>query len=198
MNIAFSSPVRSVRLSRTASAFLKYSPNEPKRTRGNTGHSCISIMRSTSRRVAPPPWLPTPYTMSPVFSPPEQRAISITPVPTSGVMPLLYQYGSRYTSTSAPDGACQRYITSLVVSPRQWYMYLTAPNASISGTNALWPNVSGEKSMFSDSPGTPHTSCRYLRVCAMWRISDSVSGMFLSVSTHALAVTSQRPSCMRC
>ena len=28
-------------------------------------------------------------------------------------------------------------------------------------------------------------------------MSDSVSGMFLSVSTHALAVTSQRPSRMR-
>ena len=31
----------------------------------------------------------------------------------------------------------------------------------------------------------------------MWRKSDSVEGMFLSVSTQAVAVTSQRPSRMR-
>ena len=44
---------------------------------------------------------------------------------------------------------------------------------------------------------TPHFSLRYSRVYWMCRSRDSVLGIFLSVSTQPVAVTSQRPSAMR-
>ena len=55
----------------------------------------------------------------PVFSPDERFTTSISPEAICGVMPRLYQFASRSTSSSRPEAARYRYNSSSRAFPRQ-------------------------------------------------------------------------------
>ena len=73
----------------------------------------------------------------------------------------------------------------------------TPPRDSTAGIVWAWPNVSGDQSSGTSSGARPKCSAKNRRVYSRWRLMLSPLDMFLSPSTHWLAVTSQRPSPMR-